>query len=390
MRATVSFQDPPRPRIGTLGLFGEGLAWIEDDALVLQGDVARRTLLVWGSLATWLVGLAVCAWWMLARDGDLEHPPTWLIALCIGLTGAGVVTRIVASKMHQFRTIRFPWTEIRAAFPMGLSMRLVTSRGESVLLGLGPSGPAELHRLGETIVRYASGPCTPSQSSRSRVKWWALGFALVLGGVVSLAIWDKNHPALYVDNASREPIDLWVDGVRVQTIAPNLDGKHPTSVRVRIGKHRLGHAPQGTARPATEVDADVGFGALFNPDSGACYWRRVVLYTPTNGVGNPHHERALTSSDGPLTIQPFYNLGYINHWFSDPPETVTFGKSESSMSRTALVRNGVCTDLAVQGCPMTVRTQLVSCQTIATTQAEVDRCAEVAVAACPRGANGSL
>jgi hypothetical protein len=73
--------------------------------------------------------------------------------------------------------------------------------------------------------------------------------------------------------------------VRAQTVSPNADGKHPTKVRVRTGKHRVGHSAAGATRPTTEIDTDVAMGALYNPDSAACYWRRVVLYTPTNGIG---------------------------------------------------------------------------------------------------------
>jgi hypothetical protein len=39
---------------------------------------------------------------------------------------------------------------------------------------------------------------------------------------------------------------------------------------------------------------------------------------------------------------------------------------------------------------MAVRSQLVSCQTIAKTQEEVDRCGEIAVAACGKGSGQSL
>lgn len=80
----------------------------------------------------------------------------------------------------------------------------------------------------------------------------------------------------------------------------------------------------------------------------------------------------------------------MNYWFSDPPDRVEFRQSETSMSRTALVRNEVCTDLAARGCSMAVRSQLVSCQTIAKTQEEVDRCGEIATAACDKDTGKTL
>lgn len=380
----VAFQDAPGTRVG-LGLVGDGSVSAGHDGLVLEGDVARGRPLVWAAFGLWLVALGMTAVFAL-RGGDLDHPPVWLVAGCIAIGACGLVARVIAPRMRAFHTFRMSWNEVRAALPMGLSMRLVTNHGESVLVGLGPSGAAELQRLGELIVARASGAPYTEPRASSNAKWFALGFALLLGGLISLAVWDSRYRALYVDNAGRDPIDLWLDGVRLQTIAPNVDGKHPTKLRVRAGKHRLGHSEPGAARPTTELDADIAAAALFNPGSAGCYWRRVALYEPANGVGDPHHDRAPTGADGPLSIQPFYNLSKIDDWFTDPPTSVEFRRNETSISRTALVRNEACTNLAKRGCPMAVRLQLVSCQTIAKTQDDMNACEQRSIDACTHAA----
>jgi hypothetical protein len=124
---------------------------VEHDALVLQGDVMRGKPVVWGSFFAWFVGACACVGFA-ARGGDIDHPPVWLLAVCIGVTAAGIIARIVGSKLREFTTLRLSWAEVCGASPMGLAMRLFTTRGDVVLVGLGPSGPAELHRLGECIV----------------------------------------------------------------------------------------------------------------------------------------------------------------------------------------------------------------------------------------------
>jgi hypothetical protein len=378
--AAVVFHGPPRPGGGhPLGFVGEGTAWTEDDALVLQGPVAPGARIGRvARLVTWIAGTFVVVVY-LARGGRLEEPPSWLVLTCIGLAAAGLAARIVGARVQAVRTERFPWYAVRAALPMGLAMHLVTARGEAVLLGLGPAGGQQLQQLGEAIVRRAAGQpfAPPARSAAVPGKWVALGGVLIGAGLVTWCTWMVLHRALYVDNATGEPVDLWVDGARVQTIPPNDDGLHPTKLFVRAGQHTIGSSRVG-ATTATEQRIDFVGEVLLNPDGRACYWRTVVEYGDANARAYP------VEPGGPLPIQTVYDMRGVTDWFRDTPGRIELRNGARWGVRVAVTRNGVCTELGAQRCDG-ARTQLVKCEAAAKSETQIQACEEAATAQCDEG-----
>jgi hypothetical protein len=379
---SVSFHGPPghgRP----LGFVGEGAAWVEDDALVLQGSVAPAERI--GRLArpvSWLI-LAPFVVAFFVRGGspaNLGHPPLWLLLPCIGVGAATIVARIVGSRLRA-HTERLPWHAVRAALPMGLSMHLVTSRGEAVLVGLGPSGPHAIQQLGESIVRRAGGQPYDPQAIRPPFltgKRVALGVTLLFPvGLIALFTWSLLHRDLYVDNATGEPIELWIDGARVQTVAPNRDGLHPARVAVRNGRHTIGYSKIGAAAAKGE-EIDFVSTVLINPDARACYWRSVTEY---GDLSAPHKP---VEPDGPLPIQTVYQALDVTNWFENTPEHVKADGSQWYV-RIALKRNPLCTELGARRCDG-ARARLLSCEIAAKTTAELDACGDAAVTECEREA----
>ncbi|MBX3231477.1 MAG: hypothetical protein KIT84_24400 [Labilithrix sp.] len=152
VRVAVGFSEPPRPHGPALGLEGEGAVWAEHDAVVLQGGAPAGKALALAPIAAWLIALAVCGAFV-ARGGELEHPPAWLVVVCIALSAAGLAVKLAGARLRRPTTLRLGWSEVLGAAPLGLSMRLFTTRGEIILAGLGPSGAANLQRLGERITR---------------------------------------------------------------------------------------------------------------------------------------------------------------------------------------------------------------------------------------------
>jgi hypothetical protein len=379
-RAAVVFHGPPRPGGGRpLGFVGDGVAWTEDDALVLQGAVAPAARVGrWARLVVWLVGAAVVVGFV-ARGGDLELPPTWLVLTCLGLAGGGLAAEVVSGRVRTRRVVRFGWLDVRAAVPMGLAMHLVTTRGEAVLLGAGPTGAQALQQLGEAIVRRAAGQPyapPPARTAAAVGRWVALTGALVAVGLVSWGTWMVLHRSLYVDNATGEPLDVWVDGERVQTVQPDEEGRHLLELHVGTGRHRIGTSRVG-ASSATEVEVDFAAQVLLNPGARACYWRTVSEY------GNTTLRYAPVEGNGPLPIQSAYELRGVTDWFRDTPEQIKVRSAGGYGMRIAVQRNSLCTELGGRRCEA-ARAQLVVCEQAAETDARVQECEDAATAQCER------
>lgn len=212
-----------------------------------------------------------------------------------------------------------------------------------------------------------------------------VGAALAaFGGVPWLAvpIWVVTHPAVHVDNATGGPVDVWVDGKRVTTIAAHDGRGEPPHIRVPLGSHRLGWSPVGAARPTRETDAQIRpWGeALYNPASAGCHWLAVTVYGRTSTHGHAHGPQSL------LDFQPFDD---VDVWLGDPPEKVRVPPFLPGTVRVSLQRWGACMDLLSLGCDVDVRRTYVGCMRAIDGHAGVGDCWGDALRSCSSAPNSS-
>ncbi len=197
-------------------------------------------------------------------------------------------------------------------------------------------------------------------------------FALVVTPILSAIAWNQNFVSLYVDNAADTELKVWLDGEVAATVMPNHDGHHSRELRVFRGPHVVGLSLPRADRPTREFDTEMvrDHDYLFNPGSLACYWRSVALYDDTETKG-------VAEEDGPLPIQDFYDFSHVDYFFEPPPTFI----SSSNRHRTAILRNVACTEMAKRHCEP-VRTSLIACEYLATSEADVDQCIAKARIAC--------
>lgn len=200
----------------------------------------------------------------------------------------------------------------------------------------------------------------------------AVGVALLVGGGGGAGMWFLTHPSVHVDNASRDPVEIFVDGSKELSLAADSHG----SIFVHKGKHEFGWARKGAKKPEGKVDGEVAVMKehLYNPGKSACYWLQVDVY----GAASSDGEKA-----GPLKIAEFYRFDKVNNWFTENPEFVTVKKSEGGKVQVALQRARACMEFAT--CGLAVREKLVACQRAAFTKDDEEAfkaCGEQAAQSC--------
>lgn len=238
----------------------------------------------------------------------------------------------------------------------------------------------ELERVNGITLR----PVTALDKSAPPV--WAFAGIVALVPLISLATWNSKYPDVFVDNASKEAMQIWVDGQRAALVSAHSDGRIPPTIRVAKGKHRFGFSAADGKTPTHEIEADVTHGnqSLYNPGEHGCYRRKVTLYKTKwySTGGAEHHERAPAYQDGPISIQEFYELPKIDDWFTESPHETSFGNSSVGYWRIALLRHARCTEMAAKECSLASRQRLISCEMVAKSAADVTRCEAAADEMC--------
>ena len=212
----------------------------------------------------------------------------------------------------------------------------------------------------------------------------ALVPCVTVAPVASYIGWDYANPALYVDNGFSSPIQVWVDGV-AREVAPPAKGEVGSfTMRMPRGRHVLGYSRVGAASPVTTIEANIleNDRHLYNPGLMSCHYVHLAVYgsTEVSPFDRPSVPDQLL---GPLPIAELYNLDRVDYWLEPAPETIRVRLTERQY-RTALSRNRPCLELARRGCALRLRQDLVRCQFLAETTADVLRCIHKAEVACDR------
>jgi hypothetical protein len=197
----------------------------------------------------------------------------------------------------------------------------------------------------------------------------AIGLGALLGIGGAAGAWVMNHPTLYVDNAFKEPIVVFVDGDKVAEIGADRHEK----VTVARGSRELGWAKKGATKPESTVKAKLSIGDeyLYNPGKSACYWLVVDVYGSASAAGK---------ASGPQRVAEFYAFDTINTWFGQNPDSVSVNKKQKGTTRTALQRAERC--MQFRDCAVAVREQLVACQLKVSNDQGLDQCDLAAKQAC--------
>jgi hypothetical protein len=205
------------------------------------------------------------------------------------------------------------------------------------------------------------------------------GGAIVTIVVIVFAAWSFMNPSMYVDNASKDDIKIYVDGKAIGTVK----AKRHKKFDVKKGEHELGWsaADDDEAKNTIEAELSMGKPHLYSPGNLACY--RLVV--DTYGAGTIGSKEV-----GPLPIAEFYVLTKVDNWFTDNPNTVKIKKRNKGATRTALRRNKLCEEFS--NCPLEQRKKLVQCELRAEASSSnatdfkkaFVQCAQPVAATCPR------
>jgi hypothetical protein len=209
------------------------------------------------------------------------------------------------------------------------------------------------------------------------VRPWLI--ALVLTGGASTFVSFAVRPSVHIDNAGKAPVQIWIDGHPSIVAQPQTgQGPRPT-VTLPMGQHTFGWSPVGASAPVETTPArKVAWMGdhLYNPGKTACYDVDLSVYGSASAKGK---------QQGLQPIDDFYTFDRVDNWFKENPYTVS--TKGSGTTRVAILPLEVCASLAGQGCPLSIRTDMVDCLrktegTIARVGAKA--CIEKAVQQCAR------
>jgi hypothetical protein len=206
----------------------------------------------------------------------------------------------------------------------------------------------------------------------------AIGLSIVLGAVGGGVMWFLTHPSVYVDNPTKDAIQIYVDGEPVLSLGPNAHD----SVSVHKGKHTFGWSPKALASPTATLDSEVKFlkAHLYNPGKTGCYWLQVDTYGNVSDGGR---------AAGPQSIEEFYLLDSVDNWFTENPGYVSVKKKEKGKVKTALQQATAC--MKFSHCTLDTRVKLVACHQAAFSKDNVEEfaaCADEAARTCSSGGGG--
>jgi hypothetical protein len=208
--------------------------------------------------------------------------------------------------------------------------------------------------------------------------FWHLPWVLALCATGPLAAYVgyATHPPVYVDNESKNDLQIWVDAKPVLVVkATKGNGERPT-IRIPYGSHELGFSAVGATRPEETTAAKVAWSGehLYNPGRTACYWLEAAAYGSASTTGLP---------DGPQPISPFYTFKTVDNWFKENPPSIT--TKSSGETRVSLTTIPTCVELASLGCPLPSREGFARCASHAYTSSDehaFSRCVDEAADSC--------
>lgn len=200
--------------------------------------------------------------------------------------------------------------------------------------------------------------------------------AIVLGPLIAMPTFYALHPTMRIDNAGGEPIDVWVDGVRVITVAANVEGHPPPFVRLSVGKHRLAYSAVGAPVGLHEIEVEASplGDHLYSPGGSGCYWLSVTAYGGASTHGIDH---------GPLALAEFHHLSGVDVWFGDNPAKVSAPWIRRGTVRVAVQRWQACMELAAIGCDPSQRRGFVDCMRTIDGHSGSSDCFREAARTCP-------
>ncbi len=230
-------------------------------------------------------------------------------------------------------------------------------------------------RWGEHFAHANNASAIPRK--RSDAFWhlpWVL--ALCFTGPLAAYVAYASNPPVYVDNESKEGLQIWIDGKPSIVAAPTKgNGVRPT-VRIPYGTHALGFSSVGDNKPDETVEAHVAWSGdhLFNPGRTACYWLEAAAYGSASTTGLP---------DGPQPLAAFYTFKKVDNWFQENPPSIT--TKSSGETRVSVTSINTCVELAQLGCPVPSRESFASCASHAYTannQEAFSKCVDEAADSC--------
>lgn len=212
-------------------------------------------------------------------------------------------------------------------------------------------------------------------------------FAVLFGGPwLAVPSWVIGHPVLHVDNATGQPVVLWVDGRPRHTIPAHDGHGEPPWVRVPLGRHRLGwSAPPDPGRGSvalaagttgtagTEVEITSWGEQLFTPGPAACHWLTVTAYGEASLYGFAH---------GPQPLREFARFDEVDLWFVPAPTVLASPPLHGGEVRTSLQRWDACMELKARGCADPVILGYVDCMRNIDGRAGVGDCYGDALRSC--------
>ena len=189
-----------------------------------------------------------------------------------------------------------------------------------------------------------------------------------------------------IDNATAEPLQIWIDGKRSFVASSSLAGA-PSTLRLSHGSHVLGWSKVGASAPerTTQAQIDPLGDHLYAPGPAACYFQEVSVY------GVPRSSRF---TDGPLLpVREFYTFTHMDNWFENNPAKVEVKSGDGGVEKVAVRRAEICAEMTSPPCPAGVRDRYWQCMSAiwqrADGQVQADACAARAAAECFPGSASS-
>lgn len=242
---------------------------------------------------------------------------------------------------------------------------------------------------------------------------YGLGLLAVLASIVPAAVfsyaqWESIYIKIHVDNAGREPMEIWADGRPVFT-APGVLERKPAvwtlplsdtveSFRLPVGDHQLGHSVPGAKAPAQTIAIHLsqapyrrngmGYPALYNPQASACYAQELAFYragrTPATRPAPP--PIVSVAEQGLLVPREFYLFQEVDYWFEDLPRLIEDNHMNGRWHRVGIFRFQPCEELNRMNCRPAVRDAYVQCYREAGSEQDQKNCWAEAVQTCRSGA----
>ena len=253
-----------------------------------------------------------------------------------------------------------------------------TTQQDAVRL-LRPSPPwffCSSRRFMERLVTAHGGQATPGVQRQWDVAWSAICAGGGILGVTWFFLLISNDGTIMVDNGSRAPAVVFVDGRVVTTVQAGAHEK----LHMRAGQHTLAWSTSYKPEHERVVQIEGTHHYLYNPGATTCYWRSIGVYEKRGPANATSHDEL--KDDGPLAIGELYDLRRVDRWFEPNPTEVSMSSGQTYTTDYAIVRDDQCTELLRAGCPKAVIDELLRCESGASTHAGVNACMSNAQAAC--------